>query len=155
MVKCHLLTKLIIHILFTSITAKLSSSARAKKWTNLYRLQFPSTLFTALGFNCRRKQQASQEQTLLFCSYINKLSSSHRCQWPQLPLLDQVVLHQSLGLIWCVKHISSILAYWIFTIFQQDPGKGREHLRQQLLLWQKPYVSGPACKLPRKYFITK
>lgn len=52
MVKWHLLTKIIIHILFTSITAKLWSSARAKKWTKLYRLQFPTTLFTALGFNC-------------------------------------------------------------------------------------------------------
>lgn len=43
--KWHVLTKTLIHNLCISITANLLSSAKAKKWTNIFRLQFSSTLF--------------------------------------------------------------------------------------------------------------
>lgn len=51
-VKRHMLRKIFIQTLFISIPNNLSSSAKAKKWTNTLRLQFSSTLFTALGINC-------------------------------------------------------------------------------------------------------
>lgn len=51
-VKWHMLTKIFIYNLFLSVPTNLLSSAKASKWTNIFRLQFSSTLFTALKISC-------------------------------------------------------------------------------------------------------
>lgn len=51
-VNWHMLTKIFIHNLFVSVQTNLLSSAKAKKWTNIFRLQFSVTLFTAFGISC-------------------------------------------------------------------------------------------------------